>query len=112
MGKPPTEGSAPESGRSDPSRSWPSPQSQPRPEPGSLQRVVKIAANLAVRREFHNAYFGFVAAYRDAAEKLRAGKRDQRIPPAASRRRCRSSEDRLRLGRRGLEITPDSSRAP
>jgi REP element-mobilizing transposase RayT len=36
------------------------------------------AASRAVRRELRNAYFLFVAAYRSAAEKLRAG---QRAPP-------------------------------
>src|ERR1700709_642585 len=34
------------------------------------------AASRAVRRELRNAYFLFVAAYRNAAEKLRAGQRD------------------------------------
>jgi hypothetical protein len=38
------------------------------------------AATKAVRRELRNAYFNFVAAYRDAAAKLRAGKRDTPFP--------------------------------
>jgi REP element-mobilizing transposase RayT len=38
------------------------------------------AANRAVRRELRNAYFLFVAAYRAAAEKLRAGQRDPPFP--------------------------------
>jgi REP element-mobilizing transposase RayT len=38
------------------------------------------AATRAVRRELRNAYFGFVAAYRSAAEKLRAGNRNQPFP--------------------------------
>ncbi len=38
------------------------------------------AATKAVRRELRNAYFTFVAAYRDAAAKLRAGKRDTPFP--------------------------------
>jgi hypothetical protein len=33
-----------------------------------------------VRRELRDAYFWFVAAYRDAAEKLRAGQRDALFP--------------------------------
>ena len=38
------------------------------------------AASKAVRRELWNAYSLFVAAYRDAAEKLRAGIRDVKFP--------------------------------
>ena len=38
------------------------------------------AASRAVRRELRNAYFLFVAAYRNAAEKLRAGQRDAAFP--------------------------------
>jgi REP element-mobilizing transposase RayT len=38
------------------------------------------AASRAVRRELRNAYFLFVAAYRSAAEKLRAGHRDPPFP--------------------------------
>jgi REP element-mobilizing transposase RayT len=38
------------------------------------------AASRAVRRELRNAYFLFVAAYRSAAEKLRAGQRDAPFP--------------------------------
>ena len=38
------------------------------------------AASRAVRRELRNAYFLFVAAYRSAAEKLRAGQRDAAFP--------------------------------
>jgi hypothetical protein len=38
------------------------------------------AASRAVRRELRNAYFLFVAAYRNAAEKLRAGHRDPSFP--------------------------------
>jgi hypothetical protein len=38
------------------------------------------AASLAVRRELRNAYFWFVATYRDAAEKLRAGERAPIFP--------------------------------
>ena len=38
------------------------------------------AASRAVRRELRNAYFLFVAAYRSAAEKLRAGHRNAQFP--------------------------------
>jgi len=38
------------------------------------------AVRRAVRRELRNAYFLFVAAYRSAAEKLRAGHRDAQFP--------------------------------
>jgi hypothetical protein len=38
------------------------------------------AASKAMRRELWNAYALFVAAYRDAADKLRAGIRDVRFP--------------------------------
>ncbi len=38
------------------------------------------AVRRAVRRELRNAYFLFVAAYRSAAEKLRAGQRDAQFP--------------------------------
>ena len=38
------------------------------------------AASRAVRRELRNAYFLFVAAYRNASEKLRAGHRDPPFP--------------------------------
>jgi hypothetical protein len=38
------------------------------------------AASRAVRRELRNAYFLFVAAYRNTAEKLRAGQRDPPFP--------------------------------
>ena len=38
------------------------------------------AVRRAVRRELRNAYFLFVAAYRSAAEKLRAGQRDVPFP--------------------------------
>jgi hypothetical protein len=38
------------------------------------------AASQTVRRELRNAYFLFVAAYRSAAEKLRAGQRDPPFP--------------------------------
>jgi hypothetical protein len=38
------------------------------------------AASRTVRRELRNAYFLFVAAYRAAAEKLRAGQRDAPFP--------------------------------
>src|SRR6185503_555785 len=38
------------------------------------------AASRAVRRELRNAYFLFVATYRSAAEKLRAGHRDPPFP--------------------------------
>ena len=47
------------------------------------------AASLAVRRELWDAYALFVAAYRAAAEKLRAGIRDVALPEEASLRRCR-----------------------
>ena len=50
------------------------------------------AATKAVRRELRNAYFTFVATYRDAAEKLRAGKRDAPFPMGAPLRRCPSWE--------------------
>jgi hypothetical protein len=39
------------------------------------------AASRVVRRALRNAYFLFVAAYRSAAEKLRAGHRDAPFPP-------------------------------
>jgi hypothetical protein len=38
------------------------------------------AATRAVRRELRDAYYWFVAAYRDAAEQLRAGRRDPPFP--------------------------------
>jgi len=38
------------------------------------------AASRAVRRELRNAYFLFVAAYRGATEKLKAGQRDALFP--------------------------------
>jgi len=38
------------------------------------------AATRTVRRELRDAYFWFVAAYRAAAEKLRAGQRDVPFP--------------------------------
>lgn len=56
-----------------------SPRSQPARTKRSLAPAVH-AASVAVRREMRNAYFWFVAAYLDAAEKLRAGKRDLRFP--------------------------------
>lgn len=56
-----------------------SPQSQPARTKRSPAPAVH-AASVAVRRELRNAYFWFVASYRDAAEKLRAGKRDQPFP--------------------------------
>jgi REP element-mobilizing transposase RayT len=56
-----------------------SPQSQPARTKRSPAPAVH-AASVAVRRELRNAYCWFVASYRDAAEKLRAGKRDQPFP--------------------------------
>ena len=38
------------------------------------------AASTAVRKRFWGAYYTFVAAFRDAAEKLRAGDRSARFP--------------------------------
>jgi len=38
------------------------------------------AASRRVRRELRDAYYAFVAAYREAAEKLRAGIRDVIFP--------------------------------
>jgi len=38
------------------------------------------AASRRVRRELRDAYYAFVAAYREAAEKLRAGVRDVIFP--------------------------------
>ena len=55
------------------------PLSQP-PKPKKSPAPAVHAATKAVRRELRNAYFTFVAAYRDAAEKLRAGKRDTLFP--------------------------------
>jgi hypothetical protein len=55
------------------------PQSQPAKTKRSPAPAVH-AATRAVRRELRNAYFGFVAAYRNAAEKLRAGQRDAPFP--------------------------------
>jgi putative transposase len=55
------------------------PQSQPAKTKKSPAPAVH-AVSLAVRRELRNAYFWFVAAYRDAAEKLRAGKSDPAFP--------------------------------
>jgi REP element-mobilizing transposase RayT len=55
------------------------PQGQPSKTKRSPAPAVH-AATLAVRRELRNAYFWFVAAYRDAAEKLRAGERDPAFP--------------------------------
>jgi hypothetical protein len=48
------------------------------------------AASKAVRRELWNAYALFVAAYRDAAEKLRAGDRDMVFPKGSFPHRCLS----------------------
>ena len=48
------------------------------------------AVRRTVRRELRNAYFLFVAAYRSAAEKLRAGHATLPFPPAVSRHRYRS----------------------
>jgi hypothetical protein len=56
-----------------------SPHSQPAKIKKSPAPAVH-AATKAVRRELRNAYFTFVAAYRDAAAKLRAGKRDTQFP--------------------------------
>jgi hypothetical protein len=53
------------------------------------------AASKAVRRELWNAYALFVAAYRDAAEKLRAGSATWRSRSGASRQGCRSWAGRL-----------------
>jgi len=39
------------------------------------------AASRRVRHELRDAYYAFVAAYREAAEKLRAGFRDVIFPP-------------------------------
>jgi REP element-mobilizing transposase RayT len=55
------------------------PQSQPAKTKKAPAPAVH-AASLAVRRELRNAYFWFVAAYRDAAEKLRAGERAPVFP--------------------------------
>ena len=55
------------------------PRSQPTKTKRSPAPAVH-AATRAVRRELRNAYFGFVAAYRSAAEKLRAGQRDAPFP--------------------------------
>jgi hypothetical protein len=55
------------------------PQSQPAKTKRSPAPAVH-AASRAVRRELRDAYFGFVAAYRSAAEKLRAGQRDPTFP--------------------------------
>jgi hypothetical protein len=55
------------------------PQSQPAKTKRSPAPAVH-AASRAVRRELRDAYFGFVAAYRSAAEKLRAGQRDPAFP--------------------------------
>lgn len=43
-----------------------------------------------MRRELWNAYALFVAAYRDAAEKLKAGIRDVVFPQGSFPPRCRS----------------------
>jgi putative transposase len=48
------------------------------------------AASKAMRRELWNAYALFVAAYRDAAEKLKAGIRDVVFPQGSFPPRCRS----------------------
>jgi hypothetical protein len=56
-----------------------SPQSRPSKTKRSPAPAVH-AATRAVRRELRDAYFGFVAAYRSAAEKLRAGNRNQPFP--------------------------------
>ncbi len=55
------------------------PQSQPARTKRSPAPAVH-AATRAVRRQLRDAYFGFVAAYRSAAEKLRAGQRDPTFP--------------------------------
>jgi REP element-mobilizing transposase RayT len=54
------------------------------------------AATKAMRRQLWEAYAWFVAAYRDAAEKLRAGDLDPPSRPGASRPRCRSWARRRR----------------
>jgi hypothetical protein len=55
------------------------PHHQPRKTKRSPAPAVH-AATLAVRRELRDAYRWFVAAYRDAAEKLRSGRRDAPFP--------------------------------
>jgi REP element-mobilizing transposase RayT len=55
------------------------PQSQPSKTKRSPAPAVH-AATRAVRRELRDAYYWFVAAYRDAAEQLRAGRRDPPFP--------------------------------
>ncbi|HEV7508979.1 MAG TPA: hypothetical protein VGS07_29150 [Thermoanaerobaculia bacterium] len=49
------------------------------------------AATKAVRKAFYDAYAWFVAAFRDAAERLRLGTAPHPSPPAASRPLCHSS---------------------
>jgi hypothetical protein len=55
----------------------------PQSQPAKTKRSPALAVHAAtrtVRRELRNAYFEFVAAYRSAAEKLRAGNRNQPFP--------------------------------
>ena len=52
----------------------------PESRPLKTKRSPAPAVHAAVRRELRNAYFLFVAAYRSAAEKLRAGHRDPPFP--------------------------------
>ena len=56
---------------------------EPTRRPGKLKKSPAPfvhAATKAMRRELWEAYAWFVAAYRDAAEKLRAGDRDPPFP--------------------------------
>jgi hypothetical protein len=77
-----------------------------RPKKSPAPRI--HAASRAARREYYEFYGMFVAAFRDAAERLRAGDLGARFP-AASRRRCLSCP-----GSRGEkpETTPQPSVIP
>ncbi|HEX7184587.1 MAG TPA: transposase [Thermoanaerobaculia bacterium] len=72
------------------------------------------AATRRVRNELYQMYAAFVAAFRDAAEKLRAGDLTAAFPPGASHPLCRGWVDNSRLSRPSPALTsvlPPSSRA-
>jgi hypothetical protein len=49
-----------------------------------------LAASKRVRDDLRIAYYSFLAAFREAAEELKAGNRNALFPKGAFRRRCRS----------------------
>jgi hypothetical protein len=50
-----------------------------------------LAASKRVRDDLRNAYYSFLAAFREAADELKAGNRNALFRKEAFRRRCRSS---------------------